>query len=372
MYYFIENQEHLYSTLIHIHTRILKIMGHTDGTMSQALHNTDPDITLASAFLACLLALAGLIFLVLIRYIFMVLAEIALFDRYANHPPSWIRILCPWYGRHQHSTTTTLPVVVGDRTVPSLLPTQQLDSMGIIRFPVSFRNDNGPPHTLPSFLLEELLPGRVLTEDDILEYTQNRRMIEVSSMNGEKVIGDGDDDNKNVESTPPTAISSDTLPPFDGSSSNNDNDPIRHSISNCLLICSICIHEITVNESAFAGEKCNHLYHTNCIQQWFGGASARAMIVVPNSNMNNTSSEQRHPHRYYPHRQQPQTSSQQQQQEIPSNITSNTISIQVNNDCPNCRIPLIQNLNARVSTILSTIDLNDIAPTDKLSSTSSS
>ena len=97
--------------------------------------------------------------------------------------------------------------------------------------------------------LTELLPTIVLSEDDIALWVTD---------NGS---------NKDIES---------------GGDSDREED--KSDLDSTSFPCSICLNEMRAGEKVFKAEKCNHVFHIECLSQWvlISSNSVKIKIDCPN------------------------------------------------------------------------------------------
>jgi len=121
------------------------------------------------------------------------------------------------------------------------------------------------PPLLDLSLLKQILPSRIVTEDDLQELMAAQQTAHISGTNND----DGDDK--------------------DSSNINKEDDSAT--------TCSICLHQLRVGDSLYRSLQCRHWFHAGCIRQWMArrsntnatitAAGTAATSSNSNSNYNN-------------------------------------------------------------------------------------
>jgi hypothetical protein len=320
------------------------------------------DTTLFEAFVACGTVLLGLVFLVCLRYCFMCVFELLFFDRYYNDPPWILKTFCPifiqnrfhrTYGRnnrrrHQQNDDDNFDI---ENQLRQFQQQQQQEDQGMISLSelivrvnhvFSDSNSKNSDKIITNDIIHHLLPGILITDESIIDLQKLVNKAKstpsptttIKKYQQQQQQEDNNDPTTDVQTLQEAnkeggLLTTDNVPPpnndilqsndgvIDSHSNDNehswDDDTVHNS--NGLPLCSICIHNIKKDEYVFISDTCHHMFHVDCIRGWV--VKEKQQNQQPNGT-----------NRYY------------------------KTELHINNDCPNCRTPIIQNLKLRLNTII--------------------
>ena len=223
--------------------------------------NTDNSNVLKQAFIVIAITLAALLILITIRFGFNVLVDICLLgqaEAYSRMISDWWRRVCPCWHR---------------RTVPSegrpngnspWITDEEAGTGGL------GRNRTYHLQKLPldrrKRLLEEVLPAKVLTAEDIASFGQpkNGESKAVCKEANETLAPEHGTSNSVEDPARPA----EDISGNDADGPDDDDDASLCSLNSAgILLCSICLHELKVGDTVLVS-KCEHVFHHSCIAEW--------------------------------------------------------------------------------------------------------
>jgi hypothetical protein len=225
------------------------------------MQSTDNSSILKQAFIVIAITLAALLMLISIRFGFNVVVDICLLgqaEAYSRMISNWWRRVCPWWHRR------TVPEE-GRQSGDSPWMTDEEGGTGVLG-----RNRTYHLQKLPLYrrkrLLEEVLPAKVLTAEDIASFAQpkNGESKAVCKDANETLAPENGTSNSVEDPAPPA----EDIVGNDADGPDPDDDASLCSQNSLgILLCSICLHELKVGDTVLVS-KCEHVFHHSCIAEW--------------------------------------------------------------------------------------------------------
>ena len=230
----------------------------------------DPDeVTTAEIFIIASAIVAGLFCLVVLRFLVVLLIDLLILGDVESAKRSVIQLLqyscCCFYRfcppeSSAHDAEQSQQEVDDDH--PERMPPRHFVSPRTRSASACSAEIEMPPVDLS--LLKQILPSRIVTEDDLQELMAAQQTAHTSGTNND----DYDDKNNN--------------------SKEGEDDSAT---------CSICLHQLHVGDSLYQSPQCRHWFHAGCIRQWMArrsntdatttAADTAATSSSSNSNYNN-------------------------------------------------------------------------------------